>query len=77
MIKKKLKCIVSNIYQNYLRLDKFLSIFFPQYSRSFFKKCIKNKQVIVNQTIVVQPKKKLLLEIKLQYYPLLKTHNYI
>lgn len=32
------------------RLDKFLSIIYPEFSRSFFQKLIKSKQVSVNET---------------------------
>lgn len=33
------------------RLDKFLSIIYPDYSRAFFQKLIKNGQITVNNTI--------------------------
>ena len=32
------------------RLDKFLSIIYPEFSRAFFQKLIKSKQVSVNET---------------------------
>lgn len=32
------------------RLDKFLSIIYPEFSRAFFQKLIKSKQVFVNET---------------------------
>lgn len=33
------------------RLDKFLSIIYPEFSRAFFQKLIKSKQVSVNETL--------------------------
>ena len=33
------------------RLDKFLSIIYPDFSRAFFQKLIKNNQVAVNDKV--------------------------
>lgn len=58
-----LKTIVLNKIFHKKRLDVFLSLFFSNYSRSFFKKCIKNGYVTINSIICFYPKKKYLFKI--------------
>ncbi|QCI19438.1 hypothetical protein [Buchnera aphidicola] len=49
---------VFSLPNKHARLDKVLSMNFPEYSRSYFKKCILTEKVSVNGLINTKPKKK-------------------
>jgi len=49
---------VFSLPNKYERLDKVLSTNFPEYSRSYFKKCVLTKKISINGLINTKPKKK-------------------